>query len=57
MVIGSLSVILIHLPTQIIRTATTDYLVGAALAAGLLLVLTLPRSRNILLGEATPPGD
>ncbi len=41
--IGALSALAIDAPTQIIRTATLDYLYGSLLALGLLVFLFLPK--------------
>ena len=41
--IGALSALAIDAPTQIIRTATLDYLYGSLLALGLILFLFLPK--------------
>lgn len=41
--IGAISVLAIDAPTQIIRTATLDYLYGSLLALGLLFFLFLPK--------------
>ncbi|MGD8731139.1 MAG: hypothetical protein PVH92_04595 [Anaerolineales bacterium] len=49
--IASLAVLLIDVPTQIVRTKTFDYLYGALIAAGLLLFLLLPGFKRRLLGD------
>jgi len=45
--VAALSIITINVPTQIIRTATPDYLIGAILAAGLLALLLIFKSRLV----------
>ena len=45
--VAALSIITINIPTQIIRAATPDYLIGALLAAGLLALLLIFKSRLI----------
>ena len=50
-IIAALSIITINIPTQIIRTATPDYLIGAMLAAGLLALLLIFKDR--LIGKDT----
>lgn len=45
------SILIVDAPTQIIRTATLDYLYGSLLSIGLLLWLLLPRFKKALLGE------
>ncbi|MHA1241219.1 MAG: hypothetical protein ACTSQU_10540 [Promethearchaeota archaeon] len=45
--ISALSIITINIPTQIIRTATPDYLIGVLLAAGLLALLLIFKSRLV----------
>jgi len=45
--VAALCIITINIPTQIIRTATPDYLIGALLAAGLLALLLIFRSRLV----------
>lgn len=52
-VIASLSVLLVDVPTQVIRTKTFDYLYGALLAAALLITLMVPAFRRRLMGP--PP--
>ncbi|HOA24912.1 MAG TPA: hypothetical protein PK801_09550 [Aggregatilineales bacterium] len=51
--VASLSILAIDAPTQIIRTATNDYLYGALLAGALLVLLLLPAFRRRLV----PGGD
>lgn len=46
---ASLAVLLVDASTQIVRTKTLDYLYGALLAAGLLLLLLLPRFKKRLV--------
>ena len=45
--VAALSIITINIPTQIIRTATFDYLIGALLAAGLLTLLLFFKGRLV----------
>ena len=45
--VAALSIITINVPTQIIRTATPDYLIGALLATGLLALLLIFKSRLV----------
>jgi hypothetical protein len=45
--VAALSITTINIPTQIIRTATPDYLIGALLAAGLLALLLIFKSRLV----------
>ena len=45
--ISALTIVTIDIPTQIIRTKTLDYLVGALLAAGLLALLLIFKDRLI----------
>jgi len=45
--VAVLSITTINIPTQIIRTATPDYLIGALLAAGLLALLLIFKSRLV----------
>ena len=45
--VSALSIITINVPTQIIRTATPDYLIGALLAAGLLALLLIFKNRLV----------
>lgn len=46
-VVAALTIISINVPTQIIRTATGDYLIGALLAAGLLAFLLIFKDRLV----------
>lgn len=48
-VIAASATLAVHVPTHLIRGTTTDYLVGALLAGGLLLFVTLPRFRRTLI--------
>jgi len=50
-IIAALSIITINIPTQIIRTATPDYLIGAILATVLLALLLIFKDR--LVGKDT----
>ena len=45
--IAALTIVTIDIPTQIIRTKTLDYLVGALLAAGLVALLLIFKDRLI----------
>ena len=45
--VAAFSIITINVPTQIIRTATPDYLIGALLGAGLLALLLIFKSRLV----------
>ncbi|MHA1472949.1 MAG: hypothetical protein ACTSQW_07630 [Promethearchaeota archaeon] len=45
--IAALTIITINIPTQIIRTKTLDYLIGALFAAGLLAILLIFKDRLI----------
>jgi len=45
--VAALTIITINIPTQIIRTKTLDYLIGALLAAGLLALLLIFKNRLI----------
>ncbi|MBN2556819.1 MAG: hypothetical protein JXA97_12840 [Anaerolineales bacterium] len=47
--IAALSAFAIDLPTQLIRTATMDYLYGGILAAGLLVFLSIPSFKRVLI--------
>lgn len=53
-VIGSTAILLVDAPTQLIRTATLDYLYGTLLAVGALLFLLLPAFKQRLIGTETP---
>ncbi len=53
--IGALSALAIDAPTQIIRTATLDYLYGSLLALGLILFLFLPKILERSRGKVTEP--
>lgn len=52
--IGSISILMINIPTQIFRTKTLDYLYGALLALGVLVFILIPYFRKSLLAEAAP---
>lgn len=52
--IGSLSILLIDVPTQLIRTATLDYLYGSLLAIGTLFCLLFPMFKNRLIDPELP---
>lgn len=45
--VAALTIVTINVPTQIIRTKTLDYLIGALLAAGLLVLLLVFKDRLI----------
>ncbi|MBY9014191.1 MAG: hypothetical protein KGD68_00725 [Candidatus Lokiarchaeota archaeon] len=45
--VAALTIVTINIPTQIIRTRTLDYLIGAILAAGLLALLLIFKDRLI----------
>jgi hypothetical protein len=49
--IGAVAILLIDVPTQFVRTSTFDYLIGAALASGVLIFTGLPYFRRHLLAE------
>ena len=51
-VISSVAILLIDAPTQLIRTATLDYLWGTLLAIGTLFFLLFPLFRQRLVAEA-----
>lgn len=53
--IGAISALAIDAPTQIIRTATLDYLYGSLLALGLLFFLFLPKYLERNRGKTTEP--
>jgi hypothetical protein len=51
--IGAFAILLIDVPTQLIRTKTLDYLYGALLSLGTLVFLLIPFTRqHLLAGEA-----
>jgi hypothetical protein len=54
--IAALSILLVDVPTQIVRTKTLDYLYGALLAGGLVLFLLLPGFKRVLLGHEPETG-
>jgi hypothetical protein len=61
-IIATSSILAIDVPTQIIRTALTDstsldYLMGAALAAGLLFSLLFPKFRAVLIDREPLPDE
>lgn len=58
-VIAAISILAINIPTQIVRTKTFDYLIGAVLAAGVLVFLLVPFLRRHLLVEEvhSPSGE
>lgn len=53
--IGAISALAIDAPTQIIRTATLDYLYGSLLSLGLLVFLFLPKILEKYQAKATQP--
>jgi hypothetical protein len=46
--LSGLSILVINIPTQILRTKTLDYLYGALLALGLLIILNIPAFKKKL---------
>ena len=50
-VIASITILMINIPTQFIRTKTLDYFYGSLLAAGVLLFTVHPYFKRALLGE------
>ncbi len=51
-VIGSISILMIDIPTQIFRTKTLDYLYGSLLALGVLIFTVVPYfKKNLLVNE------
>ncbi len=56
-IIAVVSVLLINVPTQIIRTNTLDYLYGALLAIGVLIFTALPYFKQHLLDEEVEAKD
>jgi hypothetical protein len=50
-VIASFAIVAINVPTQLIRTSTFDYLIGAVIAAGVLVFTMLPTFKRRLIGE------
>jgi hypothetical protein len=48
---GAISILMINIPTQFIRTKTLDYLYGALLAAGVLVFTLVPYFKKRLLAE------
>jgi len=55
-VIAAISILAINIPTQIVRTKTFDYLIGAAIAAGVLVFLLVPFfKRHLLVEEIEAP--
>jgi hypothetical protein len=56
-VIPAITILMINIPTQFIRTKTLDYLYGSLLAAGVLFFTVLPYFKERLLGEESPVED
>ncbi len=55
-VIAAISILAINIPTQIVRTKTFDYLIGAAIAAGVLVFLLVPFfKRHLMVEEIEAP--
>jgi hypothetical protein len=55
MLIAATSILVINVPAQIIRTATSDYLVGALLSAGLIFTLVFPKFKAVLIEPQEQP--
>ncbi|HIE58297.1 MAG TPA: hypothetical protein EYP88_08715 [Anaerolineales bacterium] len=53
-VIPAITILMINIPTQFIRTKTLDYLYGVLLAAGVLFFTMLPSFKARLLGDDAP---
>ncbi len=56
-VIASITILMINVPTQFVRTRTLDYLYGALLAIGVLVFLVPPTFKARLLGVTQPPEE
>lgn len=54
-IIGAITILMINIPTQFIRTKTLDYLYGSLLAAGVLFFMVPPFFKSRLLGESPEP--
>jgi len=50
-VIAAITILMINVPTQFIRTKTLDYLYGSILAVGVLIFTLLPYFKEGLLSE------
>ena len=55
--IAAIAILVIDVPTQIIRTKTLDYLYGSLLAIGVLFFITLPVFKQALIGERRSGGE
>jgi hypothetical protein len=54
--IGTITILMIDIPTQLFRTKTLDYLYGTILGIGVLVFLLVPYfKKNLLAGEAPEP--
>jgi len=53
-VIGTVSILMINIPTQFFRTKTLDYLYGVLLAFGVLIFTVVPYFKNNLLVDDEP---
>jgi len=53
-VIAAITILMINVPTQFIRTKTLDYLYGSILAVGVLIFTLLPYFKEALLSEDKP---
>ncbi len=54
-VTGSIAILMINIPTQIIRTKTLDYFYGAILAIGVLVFTMVPYFKKALLEDENVP--
>ncbi|MFO8035895.1 MAG: hypothetical protein R6U57_04640 [Anaerolineales bacterium] len=52
-VTAAVTILMINIPTQIFRTKTWDYLIGAVLASGVLIFTLVPSLKRRLLGEVS----
>jgi len=55
--IGTISILMINIPTQFFRTKTLDYLYGAILGIGVLIFLLVPYFKKNLLADEAPETD
>ncbi|MBN2469106.1 MAG: hypothetical protein JXN59_00170 [Anaerolineae bacterium] len=53
--ISALSILLIDAPSQLIRTSTYDYLIGAVLALALIIWLVIPAFKRRLIADPSGP--
>ena len=53
-VISAITILMINVPTQFIRTKTLDYLYGSILAAGVLIFTLIPYFKEALLSKDEP---